>query len=153
MSRIIALYNPAIEVFDFSLIQKDPLNATIEARLLLQGQEMPLINFSYGFLFSDQTGVISSSTLPPPGVEMISTDQELLDIQYVELVPGTTYTLSVWFTNFGQYRSGDYVFEAPYPPKPFPSWTWSGEYWAPPVPIPNYPANWDEPTLSWVMPT
>lgn len=39
------------------------------------------------------------------------------------------------------------------PPKPYPSWVWSGIRWEPPTPLPDEENiyEWDEENLSWVM--
>ena len=37
------------------------------------------------------------------------------------------------------------------PPAPYPSWTWDGQAWQPPIPRPEGDWTWDEPTLSWVL--
>lgn len=38
------------------------------------------------------------------------------------------------------------------PPQPYPSWTWDGESWQPPVPMPTDPGawSWDEDAQEWV---
>ena len=37
------------------------------------------------------------------------------------------------------------------PPRPFPSWTWDGERWVPPVPQPDEGWwEWDENTQTWI---
>ena len=48
----------------------------------------------------------------------------------------------------------DYVYKYPLPPQPFPSWTYDGIKWNPPVPYPDDPPtapmlNWNEETLTW----
>ena len=35
------------------------------------------------------------------------------------------------------------------PPQPFPSWSWDGTAWQPPVPAPDEPATWDEDAGEW----
>ena len=35
-------------------------------------------------------------------------------------------------------------------PRPYPSWTWSGSDWEPPVPVPTGAAPWDEAAGVWV---
>lgn len=37
------------------------------------------------------------------------------------------------------------------PPAPFPSWSWDGTGWQPPVPQIEPDTIWDEATLSWVV--
>ena len=38
------------------------------------------------------------------------------------------------------------------PPRPYPSWTWSGSIWSPPKPAPTTPGRWvwDEESGDWV---
>lgn len=36
------------------------------------------------------------------------------------------------------------------PPSPYPSWTWDGEAWVAPVPMPDGPHSWDEDAQAWV---
>ena len=35
------------------------------------------------------------------------------------------------------------------PPSPYPSWSWDGAAWQPPVPAPDEPATWDENAGAW----
>ena len=59
-----------------------------------------------------------------------------------------------WYWKEDTQEWVDYVYNYPLPPQPFPSWTYDGIKWSPPVPYPDDPPtapmlNWNEETLTW----
>lgn len=113
-------------------------------------------NLAFGLAVSSPDGELLSRSYPDPGVTYLATDQAYLTTDRVEIAPDTQVTFLVWAENAGVRSEGSIEFVAPRPPQPYPSWTWDGTGWQPPVPIPAFdPENpvyyeWDEDSQTWI---
>jgi hypothetical protein len=61
-------------------------------------------------------------------------------------------TVKPWVRYGAPITTGNYEFDRPTPPQPFPSWTFSDGSWHPPVPLPDDGLfyNWSEDTQAWL---
>lgn len=121
---------------------------------------LPVIfnKMSFGFYLTDENERIVDETFPPEGVEHISTDQEILDIFYIDyLYPDKEYILTIWSKNDNDSWQYSEKIILPRLEQPFPSWTYDEQEhsWEPPVAPPQDPGiayEWDEDKKQWVKP-
>lgn len=113
MSTITATYNVQARAYEFVAQNLAPHYVDIVAGIDSGGQVVPFSDFSYGFSVSNGTEVVASGQWPPAGISFINSDHPVLEVSRAPLVPGVSYTLTVWFRNWGVYIEGQYEFTAP----------------------------------------
>ena len=133
-------YNNNTEII-FGVPQRDPA--------------VPYNGLKFGFVLSKDGQQIHSVSEPPEGITYISSDQAYLKSIPIKVDINTTYDLLLWVEESGKRYELDYTMIVPKPTQPFPSWTWDGYGWMPPVPMPlgtnNINLIWDETTLNWIQ--
>jgi hypothetical protein len=107
------------------------------------------LNFSYSIKHNDE--VVENGTYPPTGVEYQYTDSGPLAIARFSFEPDQRYYITVTAANSGKYREDTFELVGIRPPKPpFESWSWNGETWAAPLPLPTDGIyEWHESKLVW----
>lgn len=123
MSSITATYDLANKVYVFTQDGLAPSCVDVIAGIDSGGQVVPFSNFSYGFrILRQDNSELVSGQWPGEGVELVSTDQPILEVFRAQVQAGTGYTLVVWFENWGVHIEGSYQFETPAameaPPEP-----------------------------------
>jgi len=77
-----------------------------------------------------------------------SLPQQLPDFLVIKLEPNVRAGIGYTYSDVDGFR----------PAAPYPSWLWNNDVWEPPTPMPEpdednpEPYEWDEETLSWVVP-
>ena len=109
-------------------------------------------NFAFGYELRQGENIKQYGVFPPPGVRFVSSDQQDLWTERLALTPGESYELWVWAENAGNKTEHTIPLEAPMPIQPYPSWTWDGLMWQPPIPYPTDGGayQWDEDGQQWV---
>lgn len=109
-------------------------------------------NLKFGFELKQGDNIKQYGVYPPAGVRYVRTDQEYLTVDRLNLQTEQTYTLFLWAENNGERFEKEFEFTTPRPKQPYPSWTWDGEIWNPPVPRPDDDKlyEWDEEAQNWV---
>jgi hypothetical protein len=106
---------------------------------------------SFGFVFSDGDGPLAQQQWPVATERYISSDQPWLISEKVDYLPDTRYSLTLWSEDGGQRYEAVYHVLTPKPDRPYPSWTWDGSAWQPPIPPPDDGSwEWDEAGQQWV---
>jgi hypothetical protein len=117
---------------------------------------VPFDNLSFGLRVVANGKEVSEASYPPPGVKYVSTDQDYISNDRVQLSADDLVTISVWAENAGVRYDGNESFVIPRPTQPYPSWVWNGDYWEAPVPYPTDGESdmlyvWDEVAGDWVI--
>ena len=98
--------------------------------------------------------VVQSGEYPPPGVKLISSDQEYVCTRHGVFRPDDELTVKVTITNGGNTYESQETAIVPRPDSPYDSWVWNDtrKTWEAPEPYPDdgLSYTWDEPSLSWV---
>lgn len=107
---------------------------------------------SFGFTLSHEGQAVAIGEWPIPQQRYISSDQSyLLAVQVTDLAPDRAYVLRIWSRDHGELFEATYRLLTPRPVRPFPSWSWDGSAWQPPVPYPDEGSwFWDEAGQQWV---
>lgn len=118
-------------------------------------KEKPIVTFKglkFGFTLKQGEQIIDTQTYPPKGVVYLSTDQEYVVTHRLKFKPDLEYQLFLWAENDKKSIQHTETFTTPKPLQPYPSWTWDGETWNPPIPYPQDGKDyqWDEDSLSWI---
>lgn len=94
------------------------------------------LEFSYEIKHNDQ--LLASEKYPANGVNYEYADAGPLAIAGFEFEPEKKYYVTVRASNEQKERSDTFEIVGVRPPKPpFDSWTWNGEAWVAPVPMPT----------------
>lgn len=105
--------------------------------------------FSYEIKQNDQ--ILDSNRYPPNGVEYQYADSGPIAVSGFTFEPDKKYYIIVSATNEGHSRQDTFEVVGIRPPKPpFDSWSWNGEAWEAPKPMPKdgfY--EWIESTQTW----
>ena len=115
----------------------------------------PVVEFKdlkFKYELKQDSNIKKYGVFPPPGVKYVRTDQPYIVVERLNLVLETDYELYLWAENGGESFEITVSFTTPRPEQPYPSWTWDGKKWNPPVPYPddNKFYTWDEDALDWV---
>jgi hypothetical protein len=92
-----------------------------------------------------------TKSYPPEGVRYVSTDQQYMTHDRVDLAADDVVVLDVWMVNAGERHEASTTFTVPRPQQPYPSWVWEDGGWQPPVPYPDDDGlyMWDEDIQNW----
>lgn len=109
------------------------------------------VDLSFGFTVTANGESVMEKSYPPGNVKYVATDQTYVTNDRVDLASDDEVVLSVWATNDGVTTAGEVSFVVPRPEQPYPSWTWNGTGWEPPVPYPGEEPGyvWDEDLQDW----
>ena len=123
------------------------------AKLNRYGQTIPMVGVSFGYALSIDGHQTSSGVWPPPGIEFIETDQDILQSVWLEWLPDSEIKIDAWLIDStGSRHDTSTTFHSPRPESPFPSWLWENKQWNPPVPRPEDDKcyEWDEENVNWL---
>lgn len=98
--------------------------------------ETTISNFKFGYKLTNGDTAIVEGIYPTVGNLESAKTTPLINSRIV-LLSNTEFTLAVWAEYESVRTDTQLVFSTPTPPKPYESWTWSGEAWVPPVPMPE----------------
>lgn len=132
-------------------IQPETPSPNIEIGFSCDQLPVTFDNLSFGFTISKDGATLADKSYPREGVRYVSTDQQYISNDRVDLAADDEVTLEVWMVNAGARFEATTLLIVPRPPQPFPSWVWD-EGWSAPVPYPDDSEVyvWDEDSLSWV---
>lgn len=152
MSSIIATDDLKTLDWEVQIIDLDPTYADLYIGFT---NEEPVVSFNdlqFKYELRQGENIKQYGVYPPPGVRYIRSDQAYLVVERLHLKPENTYELYLWAQNAGKGFEIITPFTTPRPEQPYPSWTWDGEDWIPPIPMPDDGKLyvWDEATLSWI---
>jgi len=106
--------------------------------------------FGYQILVN---GELAESVSLPPSYEVIRELTPTCSFLFqVNALFDDEIVLKFWCSHSGNAPVyGETSFTVPRPPQPYPSWTWGGEWWEPPVPYPDDGGyyEWDEDAQQW----
>jgi hypothetical protein len=107
------------------------------------------LQFSYSVKIADK--IVASGSYPPPGVVYQTADSGPLAISSATFDPDKKYYVSVSASNSGTFKEATFEVTGIRPPKPpFDSWSWNGENWVAPVPMPTDGIyDWHESRMAW----
>lgn len=152
MSTIRAIYDTATSDISFENAA-GPHSCDLVAALDRHGQTIDIRGLKLGATVSIDGVVVEEISLPPPGVEYRSTDQNTLaTVRIRPFPPDGVCTVAVWVhTRDGAQHEGETTFTIPRPPQPYPSWIWDGSAWHAPVAYPDDGElyEWDEDAGAW----
>ena len=109
-------------------------------------------NLSFGLkVFANGLEAFTKS-YPPEGVRYVSTDQQYMTNDRLDLAADDVVVLDVWAENSGVRHEASTTFTVPRPEQPYPSWVWDDGAWTAPVPHPDDGNDyvWDEDAGVWV---
>lgn len=115
----------------------------------LNSETVYFCNFSLDYELSSEGQVLTSRTLPGSDVVFRCSNQSVILNSRVTLTVETEYSLYVKIKNQDTECDHTFSFITPRPQQPFPSWTWDGEKWNPPIPPPGDYYQWDEELQEW----
>ena len=123
----------------------------IKAGVKRYGQTIPFKNTSFGFTASTNGVEFDSKSWPPAGVTYVSTDQDILESARITWETDAVVTFNLWLDSRGTNYQTNLVVTVPRPTKPYPSLTWDGNGWKPPVPCPDDGKRytWNEDEQQW----
>jgi hypothetical protein len=112
-------------------------------------------NLKFGFFLKANDNFVLEKNYPEGSMKYISSDQKYLTSDFVSLSPDDEVYLLVWSENGGIKSEFETTFTVPRPIQPYPSWVWSNDAWAAPIPYPE--TNdcdgcfyvWDEESQQW----
>ena len=111
-------------------------------------------NLSFGWILTVDSVEEQSAAYPPEGVVYVSTDQQYMTVDAIDVRPDDVCVLTVWAENAGKRSETTHEWTVARPASPYPSWIWNVETgaWEAPVPMPTDGKRyvWDEDTTSWV---
>lgn len=126
--------------------------ANLVAAINRHGQRLPMHRTQFGVIVTRGAETLLAEAWPRPGVTYVRTDQDVLETARVRWQPDDEITLSVWMESALGRVEDSATFTVPRPAQPYPSWTWQGGRWAPPVAYPEDGGEyvWDEADGAWV---
>lgn len=65
-------------------------------------QNVTFNNLSFGYKITSGRKNVASGTYPAEGVQYVSSDQDYISSDTIEVTPETTYNVSVWVENAGE---------------------------------------------------
>ena len=139
---------------DTSMVR--PNGTILVAALNRYGQTIPFVDLSFGARVTADGAVIFERTFPRAGEVWVESDQDVIWAEALRWSQDQTIEVHAWIANGPPEarveRETTQAFNVPRPPQPYPSWTWGGTDWLPPVPHPGGETawEWDEAAQGWV---
>lgn len=96
---------------------------------------------------------ILDADAPRAGQSFAATDQAVIAQVQANWLPGQEIVGTSWVEENGERFEVMKTFTAPRPAQPFPSWTWGGTSWQPPVAYPDDGQDyvWIEASQAWEL--
>jgi hypothetical protein len=153
MIRVI--YDVATKSLNIDTAGAQAWGADISAELNRYNQRINLAGVSLGATVWANDAQVLDMSLPLPGVVYQQTDQDVLAVARALWPAGSAIRVEAWcVNNAGERVEATIEFTAHVPDQPYPSWTWDGAAWVPPVPYPDDGNEyaWDEDAGAWSTP-
>lgn len=123
-----------------------------------EGPNVEFQDLRFGFILSSNNVEITRKEFPRDNHYYISSDQDYLHSEGLNVEYEKDYDLQIWVENAGLFHRVNYQFTGPRPEQPYPSWTWDeqNKTWIAPIPEPEPDREnrilyaWSESTQSWV---
>lgn len=117
--------------------------------------DAPVVNFKglkFKYELKQDSNIKQYGVFPSPGVKYVRTDQPYIIVERLSLEVETEYELYLWAENGGKSFDTTVNFTTPRPTRPYESWTWDGESWCAPTPMPadDKQYTWNEEAQNWV---
>lgn len=108
-----------------------------------------------GVSVGNKEGIISELNWPPNGMDFETTDRTPITNVNLQMIPDTDYTITTWakINETSDSYTGTFDYTKQKPMQPYPSWSWDGNTWQPPIPSPATEDRfykWEESSTSWV---
>jgi hypothetical protein len=153
MSTIRAIYDVATSNIAFEN-HAGPYSCNLLAALERHGQAIDIRGLTLGAIVKIDGTIVQQISLPPPGVQYRSTDQNTLGTSCIRpFPPDGICSIDVWVqSRDGARHESSITFTIPRPKQPYPSWSWNGIFWNAPEPYPDDSEGykWDEAVGAWV---
>jgi hypothetical protein len=151
MSKIIAVNNLVSN--EWQVTFEELKHDYAQLHIMFKGNA-PVIDFvdlKFKYIIKHNSEIKQSGEFPIGDIQYIRSEGEYLETLFIPLVMETEYELYLWSENNGQICEKTISFTTPKPEQPFPSWSWDGESWIAPIPMPgdNRPYDWDEENKKW----
>jgi hypothetical protein len=152
MSTIQAKNNLFDNTWDILFVDEDPSTMRIFFGFA-DGDKKKIVfnNLSFGFDLLEDGEVVYSEEYPLPGFRYVETDQEYLEVSTIYTKPNKKYVIKFWSYENNEMSELDYELKTPIQKESYPSWTFDGEVWRPPIPYPDDGNSyiWNERDKSW----
>lgn len=109
-------------------------------------------DLSFGYRFTADGVEIGSGAWPESGRKYLRSDQPWILVGRVRYAVQSVLAAMIWAEDGDRFDT-TWTMQGPRPIQPFPSWSWDGSEWQPPVPDPGAPGEyrWDEASQGWVL--
>lgn len=153
MSKIIATDHFETQNWEVTFENLAPNYAHLFIGFTANAPVVEFKNLKFKYELKQNSNIEQQGEFPLLSIKYIRSNQDYLITGYLNLRPETEYELYLWAENGGKSFERTVTFTTPRPAQPYPSWTWDGEQWNPPVPYPddNLPYEWDEELQQWVL--
>ena len=154
MSKIIATGHFETQNWEVSFEDLAPTYADLFIGFTDDAPVVEFKDLKFKYELKQNGNIKQYGVFPSPGVKYVRTDQPYIVTERLTLIPDRDYELYLWAENGGESFETTVSFTTPRPAQPYPSWTWDGEKWNPPVPYPDDGEVyiWDEENQQWVIP-
>jgi hypothetical protein len=99
-------------------------------------EETSINNFKFGYILTDGNTTITEGIYPTVGNLEFAKNTPLITNRIL-MSSNTEFLLDVWSEYESVRIDARLVFSTPRPLKPYESWTWNGETWVAPIPMPE----------------
>lgn len=144
-------FDVATRALTFDASDAQPWGGDLIATVNRYGRVIDLRGLRAGVSVTSDGTEILSKQWPPAGVKFSKTDQDVIFTERLIWNSDAAIVISVWLEIADGRHEATWNLTAPRPEQPYPSWTWGGTAWGPPV---AYPADgehtWDEAGQAWV---
>lgn len=83
-----------------------------------ESQNVTFNNLSFGYKVTSGRKTIATVAYPPEGVQYVSSDQDYISSDTIEVDPDTSYTVAIWVENAGEKFEGKFTTKTPPAPEP-----------------------------------
>lgn len=144
-------FDVATRQLSFDASDAQAWGGDLEAHIERHGQRLDLRGLTLGVTVTSDGDPILTRTWPPAGVKFSRTDQDVLLVERLRWCSDEAIEINVWLNIVGEEHKAKWNLTAPRPAQPYPSWTWGGTSWVPPVAYPDDGAiyEWDEAGQAW----
>jgi hypothetical protein len=152
MSNIVITFDAATKEFSCQLKELDSFYAAV-ALFVANPEELVFNELQIGVDFSDNV-LGGDQVWPAPGITVLGIDTSQLLSYQVNWKPDDQVGLRLWLKTDAENFEYTTSFVVPKPPQPYPSWSWDGTFWKPPVPKPfvlDKEVVWDETAGEWIQ--
>lgn len=110
-------------------------------------------NLKFKYELVANGSIVTYGAFPLGSIKYIQSDQTYLETIRLTCDYDTSYNLRLWAENGGNAFESTADVQVLKPDSPYPSWSWNGEAWIPPIPCPDsfdVEHCWNETLQEWV---